>query len=117
MAIIGDKDANVEQAIAYANSSVTTAEKTEEPVKDSASSTKVPAAEVYATVPEVKVSASPVPVETPLAESSLPLAKRLAEERGIQLTQVQGSGDGGRIIKRDIEHFQSNGISVEHLRN
>ena len=116
LAIIGDKDANVEQAIAYANSSVTATEKTEESVKVSASSTKAPADEVAATVPEVKVSASPVPVQNASGRIiASPLAKRLAEERGIQLTQVQGSGDGGRIIKRDIEHFQSNGISAAAL--
>lgn len=34
-----------------------------------------------------------------------PLAKKLAEEKGINLNQVQGSGDGGRIVKRDIENF------------
>lgn len=34
-----------------------------------------------------------------------PLAKKLAEEKGINLTQVQGSGEHGRIIKRDIENF------------
>ena len=116
LAIIGDKDANVEQAIAYANSSDTATEKTEESVKVSASSTKAPADEVAATVPEVKVSASPVPVQNASGRIiASPLAKRLAEERGIQLTQVQGSGDGGRIIKRDIEHFQSNGISAAAL--
>jgi pyruvate dehydrogenase E2 component (dihydrolipoamide acetyltransferase) len=32
-----------------------------------------------------------------------PLAKRLAEESGLTLSGVQGSGPGGRIIKRDIE--------------
>jgi pyruvate dehydrogenase E2 component (dihydrolipoyllysine-residue acetyltransferase) len=34
---------------------------------------------------------------------SSPLARRLASERGLDLGQVQGSGPGGRIIKRDIE--------------
>ncbi|HVE68961.1 MAG TPA: dihydrolipoamide acetyltransferase family protein, partial [Solirubrobacteraceae bacterium] len=34
---------------------------------------------------------------------SSPLARRLASERGIDLGRVQGSGPGGRIIKRDIE--------------
>ncbi|WP_299334851.1 pyruvate dehydrogenase complex dihydrolipoamide acetyltransferase [uncultured Psychroserpens sp.] len=34
-----------------------------------------------------------------------PLAKRMAEEKGINLSQVQGSGENGRIIKRDIENF------------
>jgi pyruvate dehydrogenase E2 component (dihydrolipoamide acetyltransferase) len=35
-----------------------------------------------------------------------PLAKKLAEEKGISLQQVKGTGDGGRIIKRDIENFK-----------
>ncbi len=35
-----------------------------------------------------------------------PLARKLAAEKGISLQQVQGSGDGGRIIKSDIESFQ-----------
>jgi pyruvate dehydrogenase E2 component (dihydrolipoamide acetyltransferase) len=34
-----------------------------------------------------------------------PLAKRLAQEKGIDLKQVHGSGENGRIIKRDIESF------------
>ncbi len=34
-----------------------------------------------------------------------PLAKKMAEEKGIDLNQVSGSGDGGRIIRRDIENF------------
>ncbi|MCF1716078.1 pyruvate dehydrogenase complex dihydrolipoamide acetyltransferase [Flavihumibacter sp. RY-1] len=35
-----------------------------------------------------------------------PLARKLAAEKGINLQQVQGSGDGGRIVKSDIESFQ-----------
>jgi pyruvate dehydrogenase E2 component (dihydrolipoamide acetyltransferase) len=34
---------------------------------------------------------------------SSPLARRLASEQGLDLGQVQGSGPGGRIVKRDIE--------------
>jgi pyruvate dehydrogenase E2 component (dihydrolipoamide acetyltransferase) len=34
-----------------------------------------------------------------------PLAKKLAEDKGIDIKQVVGSGDGGRIIKRDIDSF------------
>ncbi len=34
-----------------------------------------------------------------------PLAKRIAQEKGIDLKQLNGSGDGGRIIKKDIETF------------
>ena len=34
-----------------------------------------------------------------------PLAKRLAAEKGIDISQVPGSGDGGRIIKKDVDSF------------
>ena len=34
-----------------------------------------------------------------------PLAKKIAEEKGISLNQIAGSGDGGRIVKRDVETF------------
>ena len=34
-----------------------------------------------------------------------PLAKKMAEEKGINLNSISGSGDGGRIIKLDIENY------------
>lgn len=34
-----------------------------------------------------------------------PLAKKMAKEKGIDLAQVAGSAEGGRIIKKDIENF------------
>ncbi|WP_299111884.1 pyruvate dehydrogenase complex dihydrolipoamide acetyltransferase [uncultured Winogradskyella sp.] len=34
-----------------------------------------------------------------------PLAKKMADEKGINLSQVAGSGENGRIVKRDIENF------------
>jgi pyruvate dehydrogenase E2 component (dihydrolipoamide acetyltransferase) len=34
-----------------------------------------------------------------------PLAKKIASEKGIQLSQVKGSGENGRIVKSDIENF------------
>ncbi|RYE23651.1 MAG: pyruvate dehydrogenase [Sphingobacteriales bacterium] len=34
-----------------------------------------------------------------------PLAKKIAKDKGIDLSQVAGSADGGRIIKKDVENF------------
>lgn len=34
-----------------------------------------------------------------------PLAKKIAKDKGVDLKLVQGSGDGGRIIKKDIDGF------------
>ena len=36
-----------------------------------------------------------------------PLAKKLAKEKGIDLKAVHGSGDGGRIVKADVDSFSS----------
>ena len=35
-----------------------------------------------------------------------PLAKKIAKDKGIDIAQVSGSGDHGRIIKRDVENFK-----------
>jgi pyruvate dehydrogenase complex dihydrolipoamide acetyltransferase, long form len=34
-----------------------------------------------------------------------PLARKIAKDKGISLTEVKGTGDGGRIIKKDVESF------------
>lgn len=34
-----------------------------------------------------------------------PLARRMAKEKGYNLSDITGTGDGGRIIKRDIENY------------
>ena len=43
-----------------------------------------------------------------------PLAKKMADEKGINLSQVNGSGENGRIVKKDIENFTpaAQGVSV-----
>ncbi len=35
-----------------------------------------------------------------------PLAKKMAEDKGIDLSNVKGSGENGRIVKKDIENFK-----------
>lgn len=35
-----------------------------------------------------------------------PLARKIAKDKGIRLTDVKGTGDGGRIVKRDVESYQ-----------
>src|SRR5207248_441834 len=45
-------------------------------------------------------------------QRSSPLARRLATEKGIQLGGIQGTGPGGRIVKRDIENAKAAGIAA-----
>lgn len=35
-----------------------------------------------------------------------PLAKKMAQEKGVDINSVQGSGENGRIVKKDIENYQ-----------
>ena len=44
-----------------------------------------------------------------------PLARKLAEDKGIPVTALKGSGDGGRIVKRDIDNYKANGIFLHLL--
>jgi len=40
-----------------------------------------------------------------------PLAKKMAADLGLSLSQIQGSGDHGRIVRRDIENYQGSAVS------
>lgn len=42
-----------------------------------------------------------------------PLAKKLAKEKGIDLKSVHGSGDGGRIVKADVDSFSPAAVSSQ----
>jgi len=70
------------------------------------------AAPVAVAKEEAKVS--PAAEATPIVQEASadgqrvlasPLAKKIASEKGIQLTQVKGSGENGRITKSDVENF------------
>ena len=72
-----------------------------------------PKAEAKAAAPAVAKEAVKAPEVKPQPTTNKsgrifvsPLAKKMAEEKGIDLSLVQGSGENGRIIKRDIEHYQ-----------
>ena len=78
-----------------------------------------PATSSPAVTPEPAIVTSVA--EQPTANSNgkvfaSPLAKKMAEDKGINLAAVAGSGDNGRIVKRDIENYtpaaQSAGVAA-----
>ncbi len=58
-----------------------------------------------AVAPVAPVTTNSAPVTSDGRVFASPLAKKLAEEKGINIHQVHGTGDGGRIVKRDVDHF------------
>jgi pyruvate dehydrogenase E2 component (dihydrolipoamide acetyltransferase) len=101
--------------------------KKEEPKKEESKKEAVAVA-VAAAVPESKQTKVETKVETKVVSAQpstlnikpstpsngrlkvSPLAKRLAEEKGMNIGKLHGSGEGGRIIKRDIENFSGSGM-------
>ena len=64
--------------------------------------------------PEIKEEPKPeVKEEVKSADRILisPLARKLANEKGIDIKSIKGSGDNGRIIKRDIDSYKSSDYS------
>jgi pyruvate dehydrogenase E2 component (dihydrolipoyllysine-residue acetyltransferase) len=57
-----------------------------------------------AVTPSSEANARPEPITRERIDAS-PLARRMAEEAGIDIAQIPGTGPGGRVVKRDIEAF------------
>ena len=101
IAVIGEKGADFKSLLAAHQGGGSTAA----PIEVAS-----PAAPVAAVAPAPVVSHAPA--ATAVASSTgnervkaSPLAKKIASETGIDIRQVAGSGEGGRIVKRDIETF------------
>lgn len=82
----------------------------------------VPEPKKIVAVPDVaeKPKSAPAPASAPVAVTASgdgrlkasPLARRLANDKGIDLSRVMGSGEQGRIVKRDIDWFKPGMMSV-----
>ncbi|MBN7815763.1 pyruvate dehydrogenase complex dihydrolipoamide acetyltransferase [Algoriphagus pacificus] len=102
IAVIGEKGADFETLLKAqkSNASEPAAESKPEPAAETKTESKSPA-------PATSAPSAPAPVNTADGEriKASPLAKKIAEEKGVDIRQVSGSGDGGRIIKKDVENF------------
>ncbi len=94
IAVIGEEGANVEALLARENG--------EAPAETAAAP-----AQAASSAPAVNGSEKTVSVaDSNERVKASPLAKRLADEKGINLSEVSGSGDNGRIVKRDVDEFK-----------
>ncbi len=107
LAIIGDKDDDVEALLKEHNASVAKATPTVE--ETAKKEVPKPVAVEKTETPTVNK-----PVFTPAKTTAVggrtlasPLAKKLAQEKGISLDAIVGSGDNGRIVKSDIENYKA----------
>ena len=103
LAIIGEKGADYKTLIkAHEAGAETPEQATTPPVEEK------PIATTSAT-PQTKEDKKPVTTSSNNSGGRIfasPLAKKIAQERNINLSFVKGSGENGRIIKSDVENYQ-----------
>lgn len=115
LCIIGKEGLNVEEIVEglKAGSSDADAAVTSEAPKDKADLEKAEGD----TAPPAKVASSAKADEQEVVNTgrifASPLAKKLAEEKGIDLKFVKGSGDNGRITKSDIDNFKPSAATAK----
>lgn len=99
LCIIGEEGkVDVDKIVAAAKGGGTTSTQSSQPAQQAAAQ---PAAKAEAAPAQAGASST----ENGRVKAS-PLAKKLASEKGIDLAQVTGSGDGGRIVKQDVDNFK-----------
>jgi pyruvate dehydrogenase E2 component (dihydrolipoamide acetyltransferase) len=115
LAIVGKKGEDIaaliesekKKAVPVAESTPAPEPKKEEPVKTATAS--VPATETP--VPKAATSAPAKTTNDGRLKVS-PLAKKIAGDKNINLSFIRGTGDGGRVIKRDIENYNGGGATL-----
>ena len=105
LAIIGEKGTDVSAFAENLKTQAAAPAVTEVKKSETLASSPTPA-------PTAVTTSSPQPVAAPVVKTNnggrivaSPLAKKLAAEKNINLSHVSGTGEGGRIIKRDIENY------------
>lgn len=108
LAIIGEKGTDVTEVVSGFKSSASTANEAPKESKPN----NAPAVEKKTAVTPTSKDANTTAIKKVSAINSengriiaSPLAKALAEEKGINLAKVVGTGEGGRIVKIDIENY------------
>jgi len=109
IAVIGEKGADFKSLLAAYQGGASTAAPVEVASPAAPAAVAAPASVVVQATVAAAVVASSTGNERVKAS---PLAKKIASETGIDIRQVAGSGEGGRIVKRDIETFVPAAVSA-----
>lgn len=116
IAIIGNPGDDVQKILAAESGPASeNGVKKESPSETPATAAAVTPAAVQA--PAIEIKPAPAAQISQLSDEDTrvkasPLAKSLASEAGVNLSSVKGSGDQGRIVKRDVEAYIQNPVTA-----
>ena len=108
LAILGEDGEDIEAlkgGEATAPAAATEAPAAPAPAAPAAPAPASAASSAPAPVAAAPSAVAPVATETDGSIKASPLARKLAAEKGVDLAMVKGSGDHGRIVKRDVDSF------------
>ncbi|MEY4791718.1 MAG: hypothetical protein RIT34_525 [Bacteroidota bacterium] len=108
LAIIGQAGEDISAALANAAAGAPGATtSTPEPEPTPAPAPEVASAPAPVAAPVTAPTPAPVVATNNTSDRvfASPLAKKLASERGIDIQAVAGTGENGRIVKRDVDHY------------
>ncbi|MBL6445053.1 pyruvate dehydrogenase complex dihydrolipoamide acetyltransferase [Fulvivirga sp. 29W222] len=108
LAIVGEKGADFEKLLKAHQSKQKSGVAGEE--KDATPATPAEKSEKKDTI-DSKVSGA---TEGGRVKAS-PLAKKMAEEKGYDISKIKGSGDNGRIVKKDVEGYTPTTEAVQQI--
>ncbi|MGC6468096.1 MAG: dihydrolipoamide acetyltransferase family protein [Chitinophagales bacterium] len=109
VAILGEEGESFEDLLNTADAETTDAPAEKAPAQEAPKS--VAAEPTPAPVTKVETTPAPTVPASSISDGRVkasPLARKLAEELNVNLSDIQGSGEDGRIVKRDIEAYAAN---------
>ena len=114
LCVLGEKGEDIKRILADAEKDIVIKDEVSVPTPSVVSTPVQVSAPVAvpapaAPVPVTHVAPAPLVPNTRVIAS--PLAKKLAEKLGLSLDRIPGSGEGGRVVKRDVENFKMAGAT------
>ena len=114
LCVLGEKGEDIKRILADAEKDVVITDTASVPAPSAAPAPVAIAAPVAVSAPAAPVPvthAAPAPLATNARVIASPLAKKLADKLGLSLDRIPGSGEGGRVVKRDVENFKMAGAT------
>ena len=112
LCVLGEKDEDIKKLLADA-AKASTASNEPAPVSTDTPPVAIVSKEVTPQKPQASPAPAPVAaVSAPVYRApstrviASPLAKKLADKLGLSLDRIPGSGEGGRVVKSDVENFK-----------
>lgn len=111
--LVGEGDTvQVGQVVCKIDTSFKPDGKTPAPLEEKTEAPKAVDKAAGETAKAAKTPAKPEKEKAEIAAKATPVAKAIIQDKGVAASKIKGSGEGGKIMKRDVETYLSGGFST-----